>query len=337
MPVYKDAAFIDAALSSMLQQSFGDFELLALADPNTDEQTLTIVKACSDPRVRLVYSDMPLTIGGKLNHGIDVAQGQFIARMDADDIALEQRFERQVAYLESHPNVAVCGTWCDLFGTENWQFRTPTDDTELRFSLVFGCVFVHPSVIWRRESFEHHRLRYDTALPVTEDYDFWIRAARLVRFGAVPEVLLRYRKHERSITNLRATEGRAQYRRLQRLALQDNGYLVDEDTFEFHHRYCTAGLAGDDELPRLRHWLHWLWLSDPGAIHRDSDAVGRVCARRWFDACAAASRLDKYVIFRSSALTSLLDRAVVEQFAIDSGTVIFPRRQIPLTTYPAPE
>ena len=324
MPVYKDAAFIDKTLSSMLRQSLGDFELLALADPNTDEQTLAIVNACSDRRVRLVRSDAPLTVAGMLNYGIDMAQGQFIARMDADDIALDQRLERQVVYLESHPDVAICGTWCDLFGAENWQFRIPTDDTELRFSLVFGCVFVHPSVMWRRELFEHHWLRYDTALTVTEDYDLWVRAARLVRFGAVPEVLLRYRKHDRSATNLRATEGRAQYCRLQKLALQDNGYCVDEDTFEFHHRYCTAGLSGDDELPRLRHWLHWLWLSDPGAIYRDPNAVGRVCARRWFDACAAASCSDKYIIFRSSALTSLLDREVVEQFAIDSGTVNFP-------------
>jgi glycosyltransferase involved in cell wall biosynthesis len=264
-----------------------------------------------------------------LNHGIDVAQGQFIARMDADDIALNQRFKRQVAYLESHPDVAVCGTWCDLFGAENWQFRTPTDDAELRFSLVFGCVFVHPSVMWRRELFEQHRLRYDAALTATEDYDLWVRAARLVRFGAVPEVLLRYRKHERSATNLRALEGRAQYRRLQKLALQDNGYYVDEDTFEFHHRYSTVGLSSDDELPRLRQWLHWLWLSDSGASYRDVDAVGRVCARRWFDACAAASCSDKYIIFRSSALTSLLDRMVVERFAIDSGTVNFPQRKIP--------
>jgi hypothetical protein len=315
LPVFAEEAFLGDALSSVLGQSFRDFEVVAVCEPRTSGACRDILVAAGDRRIRIIEAGRPLTVGGALNFGLANARGEFIARMDGDDVCLPERFVRQLEWMLANPAAALCGSWCEVFGDENWELRIPDDDAELKFSLVFGCPYVHPTVMWRRDAFAHAGLQYDESLPATEDYDLWLRAADHVRFGAVQEVLLRYRKHAATATHRNAETGRQIYRDLQRRALRRYGIEADEATLAFHYLTSTVGLQDWSEWRCLRDWLHCLWLRDEAQPLAERQAIGRVCARRWFDACSAVEARESYAAFRTSALVALLSAAEVEKYA----------------------
>ena len=115
MPVHNGAEFLTEAIDSMLRQSLKDFEFLIVDDASTDSSA-SIVQGYSDPRIRLIQSPERLKLSGALNLGLDQAQGRYIARMDADDISLPKRLERQVKFLEENPDIGLCGSWIRYFG-----------------------------------------------------------------------------------------------------------------------------------------------------------------------------------------------------------------------------
>ena len=114
MPAYNAEAYIGAAMESILSQSFGDFEFLILNDCSTDG-TEAIIQSYDDPRIVYIKNEKNMGVAATLNKGLAAAQGEYIARMDADDFSLPQRFEKQVAYLDAHPEVVVLGTQVQFF------------------------------------------------------------------------------------------------------------------------------------------------------------------------------------------------------------------------------
>jgi hypothetical protein len=124
--------------------------------------------------------------------------------MDADDVSLPRRLARQVAYMDAHPEVGMCGTWAEIIGPNPWPRRTlrpPLTHAEIRCRLLVTCPFVHPSVMMRRARFEAHGLAYDPRYPHAEDYQLWHRAAEAFPVVNLPEVLLKYRLVPGSITH----------------------------------------------------------------------------------------------------------------------------------------
>jgi glycosyltransferase involved in cell wall biosynthesis len=134
-----------------------------------------------------------------LNEIVELAQGKWIARMDADDIALPHRFERQLEWLEK-TGADICGSWIKLFGTPDRRIlkRASTDEA-IKVELLFRCSFAHSTVMMKTDLLKH--LKYDKAWEGCEDYDLWERAAHAGwRMTNVPEVLLLYRQHEAQIS-----------------------------------------------------------------------------------------------------------------------------------------
>lgn len=117
LSVYNDAKYVGVAIESVLAQTFTDFELIIIDDASTDE-SLSIARDFADERIRIVENEENLGLTKSLNKGISLAQGKYIARMDSDDICLPTRFEKQVAYLDAHPDVGVCGGWVELIGEQ---------------------------------------------------------------------------------------------------------------------------------------------------------------------------------------------------------------------------
>src|SRR5437870_2690752 len=115
MPVYNGARFLAGAMESVLGQTFGDFELLAINDGSSD-QTAEILASSRDPRVRIVENGRNLDLIASLNKGLDLARGDYVARMDQDDLALPKRLEKQVHFLSASPRTGLCGTWFRTFG-----------------------------------------------------------------------------------------------------------------------------------------------------------------------------------------------------------------------------
>ena len=199
MPVYEGAAYVQGAITSVLEQTFGDFELLVLDDCSPDNSA-ELAQAFGDSRVRIVRNERNLGQVATLNRGLREARGAYVARLDQDDVCLPARFERQVALLDAEPPVAVVGTWVDVVdesGRKVDELRTRLDDRAhtILLTLENRLPLAHPSVMFRRDPVLAAG-GYDEAVRYCEDMDLW---RRLVLAGhdlrVVPESLLRYRLH----------------------------------------------------------------------------------------------------------------------------------------------
>lgn len=201
MPVYNGCPYLAAAIESMLGQSFTDFELLIVDDASTDDSR-KVAAGFADPRIRLLANERNLGLIGTLNVGLRAARGEYVARMDQDDWSLPQRLERQVAYMDGHAEVGALGTGFQLMdaaGAPGVEVLFPASHASIRWSLAFFSPLAHPTVMMRRRLVAAVGGYRDAAVHC-EDYDLWWRLSRATRIANLPEILLRLRKHDTSIT-----------------------------------------------------------------------------------------------------------------------------------------
>ncbi len=202
LPIYNGAAHLAEAIESVLTQSFRDFELIAIDDGSSDESA-AIARAVADERVRVVVQENR-GLAATLNRGLELARGRYVARQDHDDIALPGRLERQVAFLESHPAVALVGTWAAILGAASEPeryHRHPCDPATLRFALLFDNPFVHSSVVARTAVLrELGGYSTDPERQPPEDYELWSRVVRDHDVANIPEVLQCYREVQGSMS-----------------------------------------------------------------------------------------------------------------------------------------
>ena len=193
MPVYKTASYLQEAIDSMLSQSFSDFELIVLNDCSPDDAE-DILNRYDDPRIVRYKGERNQGLANVLNVGMDMARGQYIARMDSDDISLPERFETQVNYLETHPDVDLCSCGMKLFGARNGSWVRDADPEMVKITALFFSPILHASSVWRRESFERFGLRFRQEMVPAEDYDLWCRAlVKGLRMVNLPDCLYLYR------------------------------------------------------------------------------------------------------------------------------------------------
>lgn len=201
LPVYNGEKYLIEAIESILAQTFRDFELIMIDDGSTDGSLHLMRKyEENDARVRVVEREnrgLAIT----LNDSIDIARGEWLARMDQDDIALPYRFERQLAWLKE-TGADISGSWVQRFGSSDKRVvRLRQTDEAIKMEMLFCSPFAHPTVMMRTALVKH--LRYDSAWEKAEDYDLWERAAEAGwKMTNVPEVLLQYRVHESQISTV---------------------------------------------------------------------------------------------------------------------------------------
>jgi len=216
MPVYNGADLVRAAIDGVLAQTFTDFELLVVDDASTDDSA-AVVDAYADPRISVVRNERNLGQVPSTNRGLHEARGEYVARLDQDDVPLPTRLERQVAVLDAEENVAVAGSWLDYVderGRVTESLRATIDDFPhfLYLLLANALPLAHSAVMYRRE--EVLALGgYDEEFALAEDMDLWRRLAlRRREARVVPEVLLRYLVHGGQQSHARGGEQRERNR-----------------------------------------------------------------------------------------------------------------------------
>jgi glycosyltransferase involved in cell wall biosynthesis len=204
MPVYNGEKYLREAIDSILNQTFTNFEFLIIDDGSTDK-SLKIINSYQDHRIRLVQNFTNKGIAHSLNSGIDIARGEYIARMDCDDISLSERLEKQINYLEKNLEIGILGTPCILFTNIDKNDRlypVPITDLEIRWTILLSNPFAHPSIVMRHSILSKNKLKYNTDINANfvEDYELWIRFLQYTKGENLKEPLLKYRL-ENGVTN----------------------------------------------------------------------------------------------------------------------------------------
>ena len=206
MPVYNGEAYLNEAIDSILCQTFADFEFIIINDGSTDK-TEDIILSYHDQRIHYYKNDKNLGIVGTLNRGLDLCKGKYIARMDADDVSMPQRFEKQVAYMNAHPNVVACGCLYTVYGKENrGVVDVATEADDVRYDMALYCQYAHSTMMLRREIMEKHALRYREEYRHAEDYKLWTELLQYGDMVNLPDILHSIRQCEEGISIVHSAE-----------------------------------------------------------------------------------------------------------------------------------
>lgn len=280
MTVYNGEPYVREAIESVLSQTFENFNFVVVDNASTDNSRNTI-STFIDHRLRLVA--LPRNIGqtAALNHGLGLIKTRWVARLDADDICLPNRLERQIDYVERHPDIGLLGTWCQYVDYEGkpvgrpggGYYRPPTGHQEIIDQFAESNPFAHPTVMFDRELVRcvggyPQKYRY------AQDLALWISLARLARLANVPEILVKLRVHEKqaSAGNLRLRCDEEM--RLNRLVLSLSGLSVQAVTTGKQRlsvrilRYASA-IARDGASLKSRFWALTVVARQPSAWWND--------------------------------------------------------------------
>ena len=210
MAAYNAESFLRDAVDSVLNQTFSDFEFLIFEDCSID-RTLEILQSYNDPRIKLYANETNQGLTKNLVRGIELATGDYVARMDADDVCMPNRFEQQLEYFAHHPEVSVLGSAVTFFDDKDYEFvgYQPTAHEDIKVTLFLGFTMLHPTVMMRKADMNQHCLNYDPQFVVSQDHDLWTRAIRKLCFANHQLSLLKSRRHGEAIGKTRKSEQEA--------------------------------------------------------------------------------------------------------------------------------
>lgn len=246
VPVYKtNETYLREAIESILNQTFTDFELLLLDDCPEDDRE-AIVKSYNDSRIKYAKNEKNIGISKSRNKLINWAQGEYLAIFDHDDISLPERLEKEAAYLDSHPEVGVVSCWADVFPVETIKFHFAAEDSDIKMSLMAGCVLVHSASMIRKSVLDKNNIRYEEEFSPSEDYCLWLRLIPFTEFHNLQEVLFKYRQYETNTTRLQAERMARAGKRLLFMAHMNyptlfHMYLEEKGTIS-HIKFCGIPL-----------------------------------------------------------------------------------------------
>jgi len=207
MSVYNSDPFLSEAIESILHQTLQDFEFIIVDDGSTDDG-LSILKSYTDPRIRIIENKHDYI--DSLNKGLNAARGTYIAHMDSDDISSPERLSMQYSFMESHPEIALCGSWHNIFGVGHpTTYRAfPCKYNEIVLNIIHGeNPMSHPTVCIRREFLIAHQLQYSQDSIYAEDFRLWVEIIKAGgRVENLPVCIHSYRQSDTQLIRTRSKE-----------------------------------------------------------------------------------------------------------------------------------
>jgi len=313
MPVYNGEKYLHQAIDSILGQTFTDFEFLIINDGSTDSSA-ELIESYNDPRIRLVHNKTNLKLIETLNKGIRLARGQYIARMDCDDISMSERLSKQVAFMDAHPEVDILGTGfyvIDSNGKPSHKVLFPLNHHFLCWSLCFYCPICHPSVLIKKNAVVKVG-GYDPEMLHAEDYDLWYRLSKKAKLANLPDILLYLRKHKDSICSINPLVHKETSTKIHRAIISEilgkniDTYIIqcirDRKFKSWRDQFCSVqlierlrnGFVADKILPPEELQL----INIDAAIRIVIIATLRIFDVRSLRLLFIALRLDRFVLFR---------------------------------------
>ncbi len=231
MPTYNVAPYVKEAVESVLRQTYADFELLVIDDCSTDG-TLDVVRSIADPRIRIVQNERNLGLADNLNRGLSLIKTELVARMDGDDIAEPHWLQSEVAVLDKHPEIGICGGGFERFGAVSTVVRLPEQPEEIMANMLFECSIIVPT--FRMSLYRDRGLRYRSDAFPAEDYRFWADCLRVTKAYNVQDTLFHYRMHPKQICTSLSAQQKGKVEEVRRYMLEllgPNLTEIDKDFF----------------------------------------------------------------------------------------------------------
>lgn len=191
------------AMESVLGQTFSDFEFIIVDDCSPDPNVEKVVKSYDDARIRFYRNERNLGISQTRNKLIDLASGEYLAVMDHDDVSLPERFEKEAAYLDAHPDVGLVSCQAERFPCGDLM-KNPENDKEIKLAMISGCPIIHSACMIRKSVLVDNNIHYEEEFSPSEDYMLFARLMSKTKFYNIPEILFRYRWHNSNTTILQA-------------------------------------------------------------------------------------------------------------------------------------
>jgi len=284
MPVYNGEKYLKEAIESILNQTYKDFEFIILNDGSTDK-TEEIILSYDDPRIIYIKNEENLQIVKTLNKGIGFARGKYIARMDADDISLPERFEKQIGFMETNKDIKMCGTWVEVFGndTKSIVYQYPSKHEDIHASMAFNEItFCHPTVMIERLSLLKLECIYNETANKAEDYELWTRLVDVIKVANITKVLLKYRVHnENTVSQFNDTQWElTQNIRLK--VIEKLQFKLSENERNMHIHLTNFKYEKYEELEK---WLVKLNDENNKTHYFKAEALTVLLRKKWFEIC----------------------------------------------------
>ncbi|TAL17888.1 glycosyltransferase family 2 protein [bacterium] len=288
MSQYNGGLFLQGAVESILAQTYSDFEFIILDDASTDG-SLGVLKeyAGLDKRIKLIENPENQGLTKNLNCGIRAAEGKYIARIDADDVAHPERFARQLELLENNRSIDVCGSWIRRMGDRAGTGKHPVDDRRIKANLFLSSSLFHPTVMMRKSFLDSRDISYAEEFKKAQDYDLWVRMAEAgAVFHNIPEALVFYRFHPGSVTSKSGGEqasfaDRVRFRQLARLIGEPSGEEKALHLTLVHASRRQESLTDAGTMRKLASWVRRLAESNDASRLYDPDCFRALLSRRW--------------------------------------------------------
>ncbi|MFY0650416.1 MAG: glycosyltransferase family 2 protein [Cyclobacteriaceae bacterium] len=259
MPCYNSEAFLAEAIESILNQTFSRFEFLIIDDGSSDKTRKIIsMYAHKDPRVLPFFYSDNCGIIERLNFGLSISRGRYIARMDSDDICHPERLERQVQYMERNINVGVLSTEIECideygFQKPNWTVSIPSKMYSL--ALLFRNNICHPSVMFRRRVLNQIQFKYENDFYTAEDYKAWIKLADVTQIHCLEKRLLKQRFHQNNVSVAQKSKQIITATKIINEGLKSFGLNISSDKYYFHSNLITFKKRSIYEVNANSIWL----------------------------------------------------------------------------------
>lgn len=294
MPVFNGETYIRQTIDSILTQTYRNIEFIILNDGSGD-LTEQIILDYTDSRIRHVKHTKNMGLTHSLNNGISLSKGDYIARIDADDIADPRRIEQQVEFLLSHPDHGMCGTFyqvIDSMGNIVEQVDLPSTDMEAKTFLLFDNCFCHSSIMIKAPLIRE--LRYREEYQVCEDYDLWYRTSQRAKVSNIPVYATSYRIHAKKSSLAKKRFPNQQIGIINRNFLDIHHIPYSAEELEIHTNFLRLNCVyyESNGFAKLENWLLKLGklLSRDPDIHQE--VAHKIIVRRWITICLQARRVD---------------------------------------------
>jgi glycosyltransferase involved in cell wall biosynthesis len=253
LPNYNGGEYLRLAIESILKQTYRNFELIVVDDCSTDN-SLEIIDSFNDKRIRTIILKSNGGIVNALNTAISEAKGEYIARMDSDDVSHPLRFEKCINKLNENIDIGVVGSWMETFGDENKIWKYHSSDEALKKELLFGSPMSHPASMFRSNILKKEEIKYESTFPHMEDYLFFYKLSKVTKFCNIPEVLYSYRLHQTNITGVNRSTFKERLIKIQTFILNDSLAYSPSKEFSENLFQISSGVIINENTKALLNW-----------------------------------------------------------------------------------